>query len=331
MVCTWSAVLDIIVKSAFPTQTVCLGAGLDTASPQAEMVSMSIQAISWVLDHSESELGDRLVLISIASCANSDGEDAWPKVPKIARDSRLSERQVYRCLQNLVELGELKIDNGGGRGNRNIYSLPKFTKQLKPDNLSVNPDKMSQETLTSDTQKPDNLSVAIRKNRPEPSNTTVLTLSPPSSEQKETRFAIFKDLLFRFYNWKYQRDPQWDGSEAKQLSALLKSDPKLDAKTFAQWLKNYGESKDICPGERPRIFLPRLSRYSVTALNQYGRSVDVEDEARDGGMDRRSRDAIAEVFGRVPRKNTEIVLAGDHQRRGGDLEKVSRILSFEGD
>jgi hypothetical protein len=107
----------------------------------------------------------------------------------------------------------------------------------------------------------------------EAETTTEITAesSSLSNKSKEGRHVPFKELIFRFYQWKYQRDPDWDGSEAKQLSSLLKANPKLDVETFAHWLKNYGASDDISPGERPRIFLPKISRYSVAPLDRYGK------------------------------------------------------------
>jgi hypothetical protein len=89
---------------------------------------MSVQAISWVLDHSESRLGPRHVLISIANHAKSDGTGAWPSVSTIAREAHLSIRQVQYCLVSLAKLGELRVSSGGPHGC-NLYSLPKMLVQ----------------------------------------------------------------------------------------------------------------------------------------------------------------------------------------------------------
>src|ERR1035438_7783196 len=94
-------------------------------------------------------------------------------------------------------------------------------------------------------------------------------LSPP--EQHDTRFKLFKAMIFRFYKWKWGYDCPWSASEAKQLFELLKSSPTLDVQTFTRWLYNYGLSQDIAPGERPRAFIPRIHRYSITNLDRFGR------------------------------------------------------------
>ena len=70
---------------------------------------MSVQAISWVLEHSKARLGARLVLLSIANHANGEGENAWPSVSRIADEAGMSPRQVKNLLPELERLGELEI------------------------------------------------------------------------------------------------------------------------------------------------------------------------------------------------------------------------------
>lgn len=79
---------------------------------------MSIQAVAWVLDHSQATLADRLVLIAIASHADARGWNAWPSVPLIAREARVGESTAYRSIAALEELGELTIQRRPGRPNR---------------------------------------------------------------------------------------------------------------------------------------------------------------------------------------------------------------------
>lgn len=85
---------------------------------------MSWQAVTWVLEHSEAELGSRLVLLSIASHANREGHSAYPSLDTITRETLMSRREIIYCIQSLEEKGELHVDRGGGRGNPNHYSLP---------------------------------------------------------------------------------------------------------------------------------------------------------------------------------------------------------------
>lgn len=133
-------------------------------------------------------------------------------------------------------------------------------------------------------------------------STTYIKPSPlTKAEEKEpTRFTIFKAVVFRFYQWKWGRAPLWDGAEANQLSRLLKADPSLDVQTFSVWLKNYGSSQDISPGERPCMFIPRITKYSVAALNQFGREENVGNESKQDAIARRNREAFAQVRGGLP-------------------------------
>lgn len=84
---------------------------------------MSIQAVAWVLEHSQATLADRLVLIAIANHVHPGGTHSWPGVDRIAAEARVDRATVYRSLARLVALGELEVARGGGRGNTNAYTL----------------------------------------------------------------------------------------------------------------------------------------------------------------------------------------------------------------
>lgn len=89
---------------------------------------MSVQALAWVLENSRATHGARLVLIAIANHANKDGEDAWPSVRTLAREARLSERQVQYAIRKLEKLGELTIFEGRGPKGCNRYAITPITK-----------------------------------------------------------------------------------------------------------------------------------------------------------------------------------------------------------
>lgn len=91
---------------------------------------MSIQAIAWVLECSQSVLGDRCVLIAIANHADSRGKNAWPSVSTIMREARVSERQVQCAVNRLKGIGELVVHYGGGLQGANRYRLPKMAQEF---------------------------------------------------------------------------------------------------------------------------------------------------------------------------------------------------------
>ncbi|MGH9002127.1 MAG: helix-turn-helix domain-containing protein, partial [Acidimicrobiia bacterium] len=89
---------------------------------------MSVQAIAWVLEHSIAEGYDRLVLLAIANHCDARGFNAWPSVDHIAREARVHRSTVFRSLEELARLGELKvIERGRGRSRPNHYELPMKT------------------------------------------------------------------------------------------------------------------------------------------------------------------------------------------------------------
>lgn len=96
--------------------------------------------MGWVLDHSDAELASRLVLLAIANHADAHGRNAWPSQATIAAEAHVSERTVRRCIDALVDLGELEVKQyaGGtnGRGRTNYYELPLFWATLPADKLS---------------------------------------------------------------------------------------------------------------------------------------------------------------------------------------------------
>lgn len=102
---------------------------------------MSIQAVAWVLEHSEATLADRLVLIAIANHADARGWNAYPSVPLIAREARVDERTVYRALDALKASGEVTVQRRPGHSS--MYAIAALH---GGDNLSgVRGDKLSGE------------------------------------------------------------------------------------------------------------------------------------------------------------------------------------------
>jgi hypothetical protein len=69
---------------------------------------MSIEAVSLVLNESRATGRAKLVLLGIANHLGDHG--AWPSISTLARYANASERSVKRDIQELVELGELKVE-----------------------------------------------------------------------------------------------------------------------------------------------------------------------------------------------------------------------------
>lgn len=69
---------------------------------------MSIEAVALVLNQSKATGRAKLVLLGIANHLGDQG--AWPAISTLARYANASERSVKRDIQELVELGELKVE-----------------------------------------------------------------------------------------------------------------------------------------------------------------------------------------------------------------------------
>ena len=52
--------------------------------------TLSVGAITWVLTHSEAELGARLIMLAIADEADSEGRNAWASIERIERVAIIS-------------------------------------------------------------------------------------------------------------------------------------------------------------------------------------------------------------------------------------------------
>ena len=100
--------------------------------------------MTWVFDHSESTLAARLVLLSIANHADKEGLNAYPGQKLIAEEAHVSVRTVRRCVDELVEMGELAVRHHAGahgRGGRtNYYEMVAYRRWLgREDNMSSPP------------------------------------------------------------------------------------------------------------------------------------------------------------------------------------------------
>lgn len=83
---------------------------------------MSIKCVGWVLEHSETRLSDRLVLLALADYAHDDGGMAFPAVGTLAHKARVSKTGCRKCLRRLEEAGEI-MATGITRHGTVIYSI----------------------------------------------------------------------------------------------------------------------------------------------------------------------------------------------------------------
>src|SRR5512142_442821 len=81
---------------------------------------MSLDVTQRIWAEAKAEGSALTVLLAIGDYANAQGE-AWPSVGSLAQKVRMSERAVQRLAGELIRLGDLRVEFGTGRGNRNRY------------------------------------------------------------------------------------------------------------------------------------------------------------------------------------------------------------------
>jgi Helix-turn-helix domain len=133
---------------------------------------MSIQAINWVLEHSQSRGSARLVMVSIANHASPEGV-AWPGYNTIASEANCDRSTAIRAVEELEKkLEEVTVLRPGpGRGRSNTYII----RGLKG---GTTPPLDAAEKVASRTEKVASRHEKGRRMRPEPS----LTVNNPAGE-----------------------------------------------------------------------------------------------------------------------------------------------------
>jgi biotin operon repressor len=85
-------------------------------------ISVSFKVTNWVWARSESRNGARLVMLALADRADDNGY-CWPSIDDLAERTKLSPRAVQKAIATLAEIGELDVENGGGRHRPNRYRI----------------------------------------------------------------------------------------------------------------------------------------------------------------------------------------------------------------
>ena len=156
---------------------------------------MSIKVSTAVWQGSRHKSGNLLVLLAVADHADDEGF-AWPGVPLLAREARLSERHTRRCLNELKASGELEVLPNQAPSGGTLYRI--CIDQLSPDNLSS-------VTSTSDKRTPASISTDADDRSSGPPY-----IEEPSTESSEEPSAKVKIAISNLKNppgKKYSHSP----------------------------------------------------------------------------------------------------------------------------
>lgn len=84
---------------------------------------MSVRVMSWIFQHSDARLGDRLTLLAIADNADDHGTHAWPSIKALAEKARMSPRAIQYSIGRLSEAGSIRVNLHGGPNRANSYEV----------------------------------------------------------------------------------------------------------------------------------------------------------------------------------------------------------------
>jgi Helix-turn-helix domain len=153
---------------------------------------MSWQAVTWVLEQSQSTLGARLVLLSIASHANREGKQSWPSVETICIETRLSRREVQYALRDLETMGELVTHVR--RAKTNSYELSQVEVWVGAQSLHPQGRNLRQKGAQSSAPEP--LKNSQKKNLPEKQEEILsVSVGEPSKPISDTERQAEVDRL----------------------------------------------------------------------------------------------------------------------------------------
>lgn len=153
--------------------------------------TVSVQAMEWVLLHSDTTGTDRLVLLSIANHADRNGAGAYPSAATIAAEANVHRVTAFRSIERLESMGAIEVVHGGGRHRPNTYRIvtdkgSQTTTVSPPENGSALTTDSEPETVAETVAlDPGNGSAETRNGSAEGSKTVALSLPEPTTNQKQ--------------------------------------------------------------------------------------------------------------------------------------------------
>lgn len=206
---------------------------------------MSIQAISWVLDHSESEGFARLVMIVLANHYSSGTSRCNPGHRAIAEEARISRSAVTAQIRKLVELGEIEVVDNGTSHQSAEYRLTKYVQQV--DVLSkVRPDYVQQVDVVGEVRPDSDPTTSTIRGQNQDINQRSITYESAQAPRKRgTRipdpFDVTEEMVrwvttkYHRLDWEDETDKFCDYWEAKPGAGAVKLDWVA---TWRNWMRN---------------------------------------------------------------------------------------------
>jgi hypothetical protein len=167
----------------------------------------------------------------------------------------------------------------------------------------------SQVTFEADSS--DILAFPIRKNRVNRLNRKDTCANRPTvkTDPRHLPFRLACETYARFKSVAFV----WDASEARALSLLLKASPRLSLLDFQMCLTNRARSPGTAHGERPRLWLPNITRYQQGPLNRFHQREEINGNNLGNRKATAANEALARAQARVVEEDR------DHETAAGDV------------
>ena len=185
---------------------------------------MSIDAIRWAWTVQGLKPAQKLVLLSLADRAN-EHHVSWPAIPRLAKDTGLDQRSIYRTIKSLAALGVISITPSPGGKETNKYQLIGVEgREDTPDKLSPltechpTPDTVLPLPLTECQNTPDRMSPNPKEKPKEEPKGNPNTRARAKSAEYSASFLEF----WTIYPLKVGKDAAykaWKNAKAKHPDA----------------------------------------------------------------------------------------------------------------
>jgi len=189
-----------------------------------------------------------------------------PSIPTIAADLELSHDTIERAIKELerselVAVERHKDRRGHEYSFTGTHANSVYEHTQKP---GCSESGTHAKTPPEHTQKPP-------RNKEEQDVVTRRNTKPSFADaQVDARHHLIRTLIQNIHQSKFKIVCQWDGSEARALSILLKANPAWTDDTITAMVTNRFAYDGVTP-ERPRVWLPQLAKYAAGPLDRFGK------------------------------------------------------------